>query len=334
MRKKYLFCYIYKMKNRNEPISCNDLIITLLITAILIFSTFAWLYFRGEETAIENINLLTEIELLNQSDIQKQNSITTLSSEMTLLTLAHKHQSIKLSEKENAINSHQTTNQQLKTTYEQDKQQLQKSIIELQGQLKDQQSDITQFKQIQSKDKTLLQYSEQSLHESRVLSEQQFNEFKQLKRNFIQTQRDADNRLKEINEWQLEVKKLKKQLTNTQIKMSQPKQRFSVFEMDQDILFNQGATTLKAEGIKALSTLADIFKQYPKRQIAIQGHSDSQSLGFTLKKKYKSNWELAAARAASAIYYLQNTQSIAPQRITLVSYAHYRPTTQGHSQKD
>lgn len=129
----------------------------------------------------------------------------------------------------------------------------------------------------------------------------------------------------EIINWQKEVDSLKEQLSHTDIQIRQLKNRFTVFEMQQSILFNLGQVKLKREGQQTLSNLAKILRQYPNRQISIQGHSDDQPLGPVLKQRYTSNWELAAARAASAIYYLQHIESIKPSRLTLVSHAQYRP---------
>jgi len=140
-------------------------------------------------------------------------------------------------------------------------------------------------------------------------------------------------RAEEILNREKENEALRKQLSNTDIRISDLKSRFTVFEMQQEILFNRGDATLKPDGQKALASLARIFEQFPDRQIAIQGHSDNQNLSPETQQNFATNWELSAARAASAIHYLQGTEGIKPQRMILVSYAQYRPINSNQTKK-
>lgn len=322
------------MITRNDPTSCNDLIITLLIAFILVITCFLWLYDKNEQSADLNQTLALELKEIKISHERQLNTIKTLNNDLNDLQSNQRLSSTQYKNNIASIEEQQVINQQQKSTLKKENKNLLDSVFKLKNILKEQKDTIKLLQKDQSDVKSQLIFSKQNLVETRMLSEQQFNEFKQLKHNYLETRIEAEQRLKEVNEWQIEVEKLKKQLVNTKIKMSQPKQRYSVFEMEQDILFNKGEASLKADGKQALDTLANIFKQYPNRQIAIQGHSDNQPLGTKLRKKYNSNWELAAARAASAIYYLQNKKSISPNRIILVSYANYRPKSNGNKRKD
>lgn len=318
----------------NDPTSCNDLKLTLLIMTLIILSVFAWLYERGNQAITISYEHQLNNEQLVKSKVQQQETIQSLQS--ILQTLKSKNKSLrdKNTSAEKAMELTKSLFQQEKQHFETEKLQLNEQISSLTQQQIDNQNQINKLQQQQTDNVLKTETTEQTLQESRQLSQQQFLEYKKLKRELAQVKFEAEQRLKAINEWQVEVSDLKKQLSDTEIKIIQSKQRFTVFEMDQDILFGKGQTTLKVEGHKILTRLADIFRQYPNRQIAIQGHSDAQALGARLKQKYASNWGLAAARAASAIHYLQNQQAINPQRIILVSYAHYRPKLKGEKAED
>ena len=195
---------------------------------------------------------------------------------------------------------------------------------------------IVQLEQTIDRQKAIIAGSDEQIDLLNARLHHQMSEQEMSKEELNRIKRNAEKRAEEIRNRELENESLRKALSNTDIRISNLKSRFTVFEMPQEILFNKGDATLKTEGQQALKSLAAIFDRYPDRQIAIQGHSDNQNLGPETRSIYPSNWELSAARAASAIHYLQDEQSIDPERMILVSYSKYRPissndTLQGRS---
>lgn len=221
------------MTSVQKPISCNDLIITLIIIAILMLSVFAWLYVRGIRFDEQSQQLALEMSSLKQKNSK---TIHSLLSELKSLNSTYHAQGIQLKDSVDALKKAQTHLEQSKAIQEKEKQTQLSSIKLLEDKVATQQQNIAQLKKEKAENQSQLMVSQQTLKESRMLSEQQFNEFKQLKRHFIETQYEANKRLKEIKDWQEEVKYLKKQLAHTKIKISQPKQRYTVFEMSQEIL--------------------------------------------------------------------------------------------------
>ncbi len=298
----------------NDPTSCNDLKLTLVLIAILVTGSFYWLLERGNKAIEQNNNtqnttttLKQHIQSLSESLNHHQQNVRQLTT--TLATARQKNTSLQ-------------QQQQILIT---EKQQLVQQIETLKQHYQAQQHSIIQATKTNEGLTIQIEQNQQDLNQSRQLSQAQINEYEHLKQQFKQLQKEAEQRLNALKKWQQEVVMLKQQLADTQIKIIESQQRFTVFEMKQDILFDKGETRLNIEGQQALAHLADILHQYPNRQIAIQGHSDAQALGKKLKQKYVSNWGLSAARAASAIHYLQYKENIKPERIMLVSYAHYRP---------
>ncbi len=308
------------MKFRNDPTSCNDLIITLALIALLVIAAFYWLYHRGEAALDSHHQLTNTISSLKHQSTQQQETIQSLNQ--TLQNKTKTHQATQLQHK------------QVQLEFDHNAQQLTANIQQLNAKNSELENTIIKLHGATDIAMVALSDSGINLKESYQLSEKEFNDYKMLRKEIVEYQFKAKNRLDEINNWQKEVIKLKSQLANTDVQISQLKSRFTVFEMNHEILFSKGQTQLKQAGRKVLSQLAEVFRQYPNRQIAIQGHSDNQNLGRTLKKRFNSNWELAAARAASAIYYLQNNERISPERMILVSYSQYRPKESARTQQD
>ncbi|MGD2116881.1 MAG: OmpA family protein [Chromatiales bacterium] len=126
-------------------------------------------------------------------------------------------------------------------------------------------------------------------------------------------------------EQQRQIEQLRHSLTEAQARITDLKNRFTVIELNNEILFKNGEALLKPAGQKLLKQVAELLKNYPHNKIAIQGHSDDQPLRGELKEQYHSNWNLSAARAASAIHYLQHIENIEPERMILVAYSAYNP---------
>ena len=65
-------------------------------------------------------------------------------------------------------------------------------------------------------------------------------------------------------------------------------------------LFGSGEDQLKPAGIDALKQVGTILKEYPEYKVAVDGHTDNQSIRGELMKKFPTNMELSEARAANA----------------------------------
>ena len=66
----------------------------------------------------------------------------------------------------------------------------------------------------------------------------------------------------------------------------------------EDLVFDAGSSELHASGREVLSRIVGELEDVPYR-IAVLGHTDAQPISAGLSARYPSNWDLAAARAAS-----------------------------------
>jgi chemotaxis protein MotB len=90
-----------------------------------------------------------------------------------------------------------------------------------------------------------------------------------------------------------------------------------------ELLFPSGSAELERGGRDVLIRVA---KQIGDEQaiVAVEGHTDNVRIGPSLRKRYTSNWELAAARAAGVVRLL-NEQGLVGERLRAVSRGPFAP---------
>jgi chemotaxis protein MotB len=86
-------------------------------------------------------------------------------------------------------------------------------------------------------------------------------------------------------------------------------------------LFDSARAELHASALLLLSELAATLREAGDTQISVEGHTDDRPV---LGGEFRSNWDLAAARANAVTRYLLE-QGFDPQRLHSVSYADTRP---------
>ncbi len=86
------------------------------------------------------------------------------------------------------------------------------------------------------------------------------------------------------------------------------------------VFFNSGTAELKPEAYPILDRIAEMLKKYPGR-VSIEGHTDNVPVR---GGRFKSNWELSAARAYAALKYLQS-KGVDVKKINIAGFADTRP---------
>lgn len=122
---------------------------------------------------------------------------------------------------------------------------------------------------------------------------------------------------------------LESELGTDQAEIQQLKDRLRVTIEDQ-ILYPEGQATLSKSGKAILDRLTPTLSQATDHRIEVEGYTDSVPIGRHLRSKYKTNWELSAARAASVVEYLQK-KGIDPSRMTAAGHGQYQPTADNGS---
>lgn len=103
-----------------------------------------------------------------------------------------------------------------------------------------------------------------------------------------------------------------------------------VFSANSATLFKPGSADLKPESVKILDKVIKVLKDY-KLHIVVRGHTDDKPIS---TKRYPSNWELSASRAAMALDYIINRGRIEVNRAKAVGYADTRPAVPNDSEEN
>jgi len=90
-----------------------------------------------------------------------------------------------------------------------------------------------------------------------------------------------------------------------------------------EILFPPGSANLNSQGIEVLKRAATELKGSPY-QTLVAGFTDNVAISGKLKKKYPSNWELAAARAAGVVRLLE-AEGVPSEQLIMLSLGENSP---------
>lgn len=118
------------------------------------------------------------------------------------------------------------------------------------------------------------------------------------------------------------VNDLKGELKANQIKIQEMKDGVTV-NLSNEILFSSGSAELNKVGEEVITRVSPRFKDIP-HQIVVAGFTDNIPIRGTLLEKYPSNWELAAARAASVVKLLEKS-GIDSYKLIAVSFGENQP---------
>jgi chemotaxis protein MotB len=117
--------------------------------------------------------------------------------------------------------------------------------------------------------------------------------------------------------------RLKRELNESRIEISQFKNQMMVIKLTSEVLFKSGSANIQPSGQKVLAVIAESLNAYPNRAISIEGHSDNVPVG--KRSSYASNWELSTARAQAAVNFFQQDNQMDPQRLQVVGHGEFQP---------
>src|SRR3990172_5761842 len=97
------------------------------------------------------------------------------------------------------------------------------------------------------------------------------------------------------------------------------------------VLFDPGQTTLRPQSKATLKKIAGVLKTAASGEIVrIEGHTDSDPIS-KQKDKYKSNWELSAARSAAVLHYMVEECGVSPTRVYIAGFGQFQPMADNKS---
>lgn len=125
---------------------------------------------------------------------------------------------------------------------------------------------------------------------------------------------------------------LKDQISALGIEIKQSEDQLKVVLLDQ-VLFDSGSVEINSEGKKMLILLAETLRKNKTNQIVVHGHTDNIPPGPRLRKRFPSNWELSAARAAAVVRLLQHEGNLDPKQLSLKAYGPFAPVASNKTEK-
>jgi chemotaxis protein MotB len=90
--------------------------------------------------------------------------------------------------------------------------------------------------------------------------------------------------------------------------------------------FEPGESALRPQALPVLDAIAEEIVPLG-RPIQIEGHTDDQPVQGT---RFRDNWELSAARAATVTSYLEKAHKVAPRLLSAAGYSDTRPISKGY----
>jgi chemotaxis protein MotB len=126
---------------------------------------------------------------------------------------------------------------------------------------------------------------------------------------------------------------MQEEIANGEIQVQRLRDSLRV-DLVNEILFDSGETTIKAEGLEVLRRVGEVLNRAIDKQIVVQGHTDNVAISGRLAQRYPTNWELSSARAVNVTRFLQDEVGVDPKRLSAAGFSEHRPraandTTEG-----
>ena len=175
----------------------------------------------------------------------------------------------------------------------------------------------------------------EDLREERAVLTRDVRELREARRSLSETLKAREQELSTLSEltgtYQVLVADLESEVASGQIEIEQLREGLRLNVSD-EILFDSGSAELGAEGEALLEKVARQIAAFEHR-VEVQGHTDNLRISRGLAKRYPTNWELAAARAARVVRALQRF-GVKGRRLTAVSFGPYQPVVPNTSPRN
>lgn len=93
--------------------------------------------------------------------------------------------------------------------------------------------------------------------------------------------------------------------------------------MDEKLLFSSASWVINADGMQAISKLAEVLEKDKDISVLIEGHTDN--VPFKGSGQVKDNWDLSVMRATSVVKAILSNKNIEPSRLSASGRSEYFP---------
>ena len=142
-----------------------------------------------------------------------------------------------------------------------------------------------------------------------------------------------EEEIKRLTRTQEELSKsLQDEISKGNITIQQVRDRLTINMVDR-VLFDSGQAQVKPAGVKVLKPVSDVLNKISDKQIRIEGHTDNVNISTKLQDRFKTNWELSAARATTVVRYLIDPGGVDRQHLSAVGYADTHPLASNETEQ-
>ncbi len=94
-----------------------------------------------------------------------------------------------------------------------------------------------------------------------------------------------------------------------------------IIVLPNDVLFDSGKTSIKADGKAALAQVAKLLATIPDREFLVAGDTDNVRIH---TERFPSNWELSTQRAVEVVEFLISN-GMKPESLAAAGYGEFDP---------
>lgn len=110
-------------------------------------------------------------------------------------------------------------------------------------------------------------------------------------------------------------------------------QNRAMITMPDAVTFASASATLTDEGKMIIDRVWEVLRKYPDRKIMVEGHTDNMSIAPQYQHRFRTNWELSAARALSVVHYVSDKFDADPKRLAAVGCGEHQPVADNDTEK-
>jgi chemotaxis protein MotB len=145
------------------------------------------------------------------------------------------------------------------------------------------------------------------------------NKMSNLQSSVDDKQRQLDNLRSEINSAFADVETA---VTSSNQRITEI-ENFLYLDLDDEINFRSGSTSVDPNDEKTLKTLAEMLKNNPNVALIIEGHTDSKTIS---TEKFQDNWDLSVSRATAVVRKLIK-MGVNPEQLIASGRSQFMPMT-------
>lgn len=218
---------------------------------------------------------------------------------------------------------------QLKTDNDPRVSELETQRMQLQSQLNDlgsQNSDLSQKLASVAEEKAQLAGEKAQMAERQAALSSRIVEVEGLIDELQKQIADRENRLAtlqtSVQQKESNLDSLRRQLDELNVQLDETNRGLTLTILDQ-LLYAPGQAELTKDGKNLIAKVSGIIqRQFPGREIIVEGHTDNQPIKFS---GWKSNWELGSARALAVVHCMTELHGFDPSRVSAMSFGEFRP---------